>query len=643
MKANNIYLISLQKVALVFLLYLLSRILFFLFNIHIFNDIGTGELIATTIKGIPFDLSTLFMLNLPFIVFNTAPIPGRFRKTYQRINNILFYYFANIIGLAANFVDAVYFRFTLKRSTADVFTYIANEENEVISLLPQYISHFWLEFLSWIIFVFLLVFLNQKSIKKPSGPKPKNGSDYLWQALLFVAVIAISITGIRGGFQLKPIGIMNAARQVDNRNIALVLNTPFTLIKTIGQPALKKVNYHETDALKEIYTPVHHPDSSQLSYQALNVVVIVLEGFSAEHSGLLNPHYHKDSTYQGYTPFLDSLMLKSRYIKAYANGKRSIESIPAIVAALPALMSTDFLTSSYSRNNLNSLAGLLKERGYQTSFFHGGNNGTMSFDLFSKMAGFKKYYGRNEFNNEEYYDGKWGIFDEPFFQYFKQKLDETPEPFFTLLFSVSSHHPYTLPEKYKNSFKEGPLKIHKTIRYTDHSLKAFFSEAKKSAWYHNTLFVITADHTSQLYFRENQGRVGNLEIPLVFFFPGDTVAKRYETTAQQIDIMPTLLSILNYNKPFVAFGNDIFDTAGQHFAINYNNGSYQLIRGDHSLIRGINGIYSMYNIREDKLQKTDIAQHHPQTFRKMISLLEAIIQQYNHRMINNHLTLEEHD
>lgn len=643
MKANNIYLISLQKIALVFLLYLLSRILFFLFNMHIFNEVGTGEFTAITIKGIPFDLSTIFMLNLPFIVFNTAPIPVRFRKSYQRINNILFYYFANIIGLAANFIDAVYFRFTLKRSTADVFNYIAKEENEVISLLPQYISHFWLEFLSWILFAFLLVFLNQKFIRKPAVPKPKRVRDYLLQTFLFAVIIAISITAIRGGFQLKPIGIMNAARQVDNRNIPLLLNTPFTLIKTIGQPTIKKVDYHEADVLKEIYKPVHRPDSSQLPYQPVNVVIIVLEGFSAEHSGLLNPHYHKDSTYQGYTPLLDSLMLKSRYLKAYANGKRSIESIPAIVAAIPTLMSTDFLTSSYSRNNLNSLAGLLKEIGYQTSFFHGGNNGTMSFDLFSKMAGFEKYYGRNEFNNDEYYDGKWGIFDEPFFRYFKQKLDETPEPFFTLLFSVSSHHPYTLPEKYQGSFKQGPLKIHKTIRYTDHALKTFFREAKRSAWYHNTLFVITADHTSQLYFRENQGRIGNLEIPLLFFFPGDTVTKHYETTAQQTDIMPTVLSILEYNKPFVAFGNDIFDTAGQHFAISYNNGSYQLIQGDYSLIREINENYSLYNIRQDKLQKTDIAQHQPQRFKKMISLLEAIIQQYNNRMINNQLIPEDHD
>ncbi len=131
------------------------------------------------------------------------------------------------------------------------------------------------------------------------------------------------------------------------------------------------------------------------------------------------------------------------FTNAFANGKRSIEALPSILSSLPAIMDNAFVTSLYSSNPIESLAAILKNKGYQTSFFHGGKNGTMGFDNFTKLVGIDAYFGLNEYPNEEDYDGNWGIYDEPYLQYFCNQISLMKEPFFTSVFTLSSHHPYS--------------------------------------------------------------------------------------------------------------------------------------------------------------------------------------------------------
>jgi phosphoglycerol transferase MdoB-like AlkP superfamily enzyme len=143
-----------------------------------------------------------------------------------------------------------------------------------------------------------------------------------------------------------------------------------------------------------------------------------MESLSSEHIGAFN---RQVEGYQGYTPFLDSLIDHSIAFNGFANAKQSIEGLPAIIASIPALMDRPFITSAFAGNSFDALAALLEKKGYETSFFHGGTNGTMDFDRFARASGFKRYYGRNEYDNDMDFDGRWGIFDEPFFQFFAKK------------------------------------------------------------------------------------------------------------------------------------------------------------------------------------------------------------------------------
>ncbi len=639
-KRKNLYLVLFIRLLIILILFSFSRILFYLFNLSFFSDISTLEFWKIIFYGIRFDISTVLIINSPFIILNIIPLKIRYNKAYQFLGK-LYFYIINTIGLAANFIDIIYFRFTLKRTTSDIFNFLANEESEIINLLPQFFIDFWYIFILWLLFAFLLIKTSNIFEVKACKDISKNLKYYLKHTIIFVILAFFTIVGIRGGFQLKPISTITAAHYTSAKNTPLILNSAFSIIKTIDKKGVKPVNYFDDqEKLNSIYSPIHKVGEEKRDFKKLNVVIIIMESFSTEHIGTLNPDL-EHGKYLGYTPFLDSLINKSLTFKGFANGKRSIEGIPAIVAGLSTLMNLDYLSSIYSGNKINSLASLLKKEGYSTAFYHGGNNGTMSFDVFAQIAGYDNYYGRDEYNNDDDFDGKWGIFDEEYFQYFANELNKTKQPFFTTIFSLSSHHPYTIPEKHKNKFRKGKLEIHKSIMYADYSLKRFFKTASEMPWFDSTLFVITADHTSEHYFDEYQTSTGNYEIPVIFFQNKSKLKGIQKDIAQQCDIMPTVLNYLNFDKNYISFGKNVLDTTSSNFAISYLNGMYQLVKDNYVLYFDGERSVSLFNLKSDKLLQNNLIDKQSEIADNMEIFVKAIIQQYNSRLINNELTVSK--
>ncbi|MFC2110996.1 LTA synthase family protein [Bacteroidota bacterium] len=634
----SFHLSIIKRLLIILLIFTLARVIFYLFNLSYFSGIGIHEFLVILFYGIRFDISAILMLNAIYILLLTIPFKFRYIKGYRKLTNWIFY-ITNSIGFAANCVDFMYFRFTLKRTTFDIFHLIGYGDDMQI-LLPQFIKDFWYVPLIWFSLIFVMVFLS-KRVKFKKSQATKNIQYYLGQSLYSLIFIFISFIGIRGGFQLRPLNIINAAEYTKAQNIPLVLNTPFTIIKTVNKQALESVNYFKSeDELNNVFSPIHEIiNDSSVKFNNLNVVIIIMESFSKEHIGSLNEGLEK-GTYQGFTPFLDSLITVSKvYPNAFANGKKSIEAIPAIVAGFPTLMDNPFISSIYSGNKIQSLAALLKEKGYSTSFYHGGTNGTMGFESFALMSGFDKYIGRHEYNNEKHYDGKWGIYDKEFFQFYANELNGNKEPFMSAFFSLSSHHPYIVPEKYLNKLPKGKLQIQQSIAYADYSLSKFFETAAKMSWFDNTLFVITADHTSDTYYPYYQNRLGMYSVPLLYYRPNSNFSGIENKITQQIDIMPSILDYLNYDKDFFAFGESSFDSLSSNFSISYLNNSYQLVMDDYLIQYTGNDIREVYNIRNDSLLENNIANINNEKQKELSEFLKAIIQQYNNRMNKNKLTI----
>jgi len=636
---GNTYIAMALKLSIALALLFLSRILIYFFNISLFAEINYSHLIFIFFAGLRFDLFSLVILNIPFIALNSLPFGFKYNRIYQMAANFCFYIF-NLTGISANFIDVIYFRFTQKRMTIDIFNYVGENSKEILSLLPDFLRDFWFVFVLWTSICGIMIWLSTRIKINYDLIKNFNRKNFLIDTSRLLIVMALFLLFSRGGIQNKPINIINAGEYTLPRYFPVILNTPFTIIKTKDESAVSLKNYFNGKEPDGIFTPVNSFKKNSETDKRLNLVIIILESFSTEHSGYLNPDL-EDGNYKGYTPFLDSLMQQSLAYKGYANGEKSIDGIPAIISGIPSLMNSPFLISPYATNDFNSIASLLKETGYSTAFFHGGTNGSMGFESYTKIAGFDKYYGRTEFGNDDYYDGNWGIFDEEFLQFTALKTDQMKEPFFTTVFTLSSHHPYTIPEKYKNKFPAGKQDIHESIGYTDFSLKRFFDTVSRMSWYDHTLFVLTADHTYTGYHQFYKNMVGRYMVPIVFYHINNILPGIGQETTQHTDIFPSVLDYLNYEGNCLSFGSSIFDPVTKRFAVSYNNGTYQLI-SDNFVYQfdGEKGI-SLYNFAKDKKLANDLTIIENNAAGEMDTLMKAIIQQFNNRMIRNDLKIKD--
>ena len=627
---------------LAYAVYFLARIIYLTINYsYFYQDLTLVHLFELLGAGLVFDTSAILVTNIPYIVLMLLPWHGKERPAYQQFCRWVFV-IVNSLALAINLIDACYFRFTMRRTTTTVFSEFANEQNLGSIFFTETLNHLYL--------VFLFAFVAWGLYRLARYSTLRHDSLRWWHydvaMLLSLAFVApFVVAGIRGGFAtaVRPITISNANQYV-NRPIeaALVLNTPFSLYRTIGKDVFSVPDYFASEQeLEAHYSPVHRPASGIMEKK--NVVVLIVESFGREYIGALNPCLD-DSQYKGYTPCIDSLIARSiTFSHTYCNGRKSIDGMPSILSSIPMFIEPFFLTPA-SMNHVSGLASILGGEGYQTVFFHGAQRGSMGFQAFARSTGFKDYYGREDFSSdkrfggEQEFDGTWAIWDEPFLQYYCAKMSEMKEPFMTAVFTASSHHPYAVPEKYRERFPEEGIEIHKCIRYTDMALGKFFRSASRQPWFKNTIFVLTSDHTNLSDHDYYQTDLGGFCSPIIIYEPGitDLQPAVQDKIAQQIDILPTVLGMLHYPKPYFAFGIDVLNTPAEDtWAVNYLNGIYQYVRHGHVLQFDGQRTRAVYALT-DSLMKHNLVGSCPDQ-ESMEHELKAIIQQYMARMTQDRL------
>ncbi len=638
--SGNPQIVLLLRLILVMVLMLSTRLLLYFLHPALFPGITTSKLLYYAFVGLRYDMVAVLYANILYISLLVLPFRYRRKRTFSIVSDTIFY-ISNIILLVPNLADSAYYPFSLKRMTIDIFRYISTGD-DTANMMPQFIRDYWYVFLFWMLAITLLVIIAKRIRISSRYVMQKQLHYYLSQTLSMVVFLAFFVLGARGGIQLKPVGILSASQYAPSQETAVVLNSAFTLMRSSGQQGIVKLDfYKDTDEMTRIFDVRKNYTASDslgnlLPMQKKNIFIIILESFSAEHIGALT--HQKGNPNSDFTPFLDSLAEKSLVYEGFANGKRSIEGIPAILASLPTWMPEEFITSQYASNKFNSLANLLKTEGYNTSFFHGGKNGTMGFDAFCSSAGFDSYYGKNEYPNPADFDGSWGISDEPYLQYIASTLNQIKQPFIGAVFTLSSHHPYKVPEKYKNKFRKGKLEIQETIMYTDYALKKFFEKASTMPWFQNTIFVITADHTSEALQSYYQNRVGQYAIPIFFYVPQNGASGHQDEIAQQTDIMPTLLDMLHFPKPFVAFGGSLLRNNEPRFNLSFLNGNYQLIQDGYAWQTDHSISDAFYNFKSDSLLINNLYPAQQNVAKERDKLLKSVLQQYNNRMIENKLS-----
>lgn len=560
------------RLFLVYLFYTVSRILFFFYNADFLAVDSFPSFINICYRGLAFDTTAILYVNMLFIVLSVFPFFINTKKGYQKV--IFWVYFiTNLIAYATNFVDFIYYKFTYTRMTTAGLEAVENEQNKM-GLFFAFLGDYWHVFLLFFVCAYVWVKLYKR--------KPLYEITYsnLWvygttSVVIFCLIGVLAIGGIRGDFKhsTRPITLVDASRHVKKVTHAdLVLNTPFSIIRTINKNYFKKSNDVADSVIEEAFHPIK--TYTREVAKKPNVVVLIIESFAREYIGSFNKH-KKIPNYQGYTPFVDSLAQHSLiFPNGFANGRKSIHAMSSILAGVPSFK-VAYTSSPYSNQETQSMVSTFKEMGYDTSFFHGAPNGSMGFLGYGNILGFDHYYGMDEYNNDDDFDGLWGIWDKPFFQYMNTELSKKEEPFMATLMSLSSHSPYKVPKAYEGKFPKGKRPIHKCVGYTDEALKEFFAAASKEDWYKNTIFVLTADHCNQTHYNEYEKIVNWYAVPILFYSPSGKYKGEDLNLAQQIDIYPTLMDMVGYNKPFRNWGRSLVsDTIQKPYALTSNGSTF---------------------------------------------------------------------
>ena len=649
-----------HNLLMVYVVYFLARIIYLLYNYSYFEQgLTTAHLLEMLGGGLVFDTTAILVTNIPYILLMLLPWHGKETPFYQRLCRWVFIVI-NTLALVMNLCDTVYFRYTMRRTTSTIFSEFSNEGNLGSIFLTEIIHNFYL------VVVCALLVWPLWYLYRTSGIRKSLFRWWHYDLSMFLALCLLApfvVAGIRGGFAtaVRPITISNA-NQYANRPIeaALVLNTPFAFYRTIGKAVFTVPDYYpDQSTLEAVYTPIHNKNTSptcqtsDTSFIRKNVVVLIVESFGREYIGALNKTL-ENGLYKGYTPQIDSLIARSiTFTHSYCNGRKSIDGMPSILSSIPMFVEPFFLTPA-SMNHVGGFASLLGAEGYQTAFFHGAQRGSMGFQAFARSTGFQDYYGREDydedqrFGGENDFDGTWAIWDEPFLQYYATKMTEMREPFMTAIFTASSHHPYAVPDQYKDIFPEEGIAMHKCIRYTDMALGKFFRTASRQPWFKNTIFVLTSDHTNMSDHAEYQTDLGGFCSPVIIYDASGEEAPRIEDKiAQQIDILPTVLGMLHYPKPFLAFGIDVLRTPAENtWAVNYLNGIYQYVK--HGYVLQFDGqqtraVYSLndslmeHNLLQEAAANSSLFTLPSSLQEEMERELKAIIQQYMERMTQDRL------
>lgn len=579
----------------------ISRLVWFVANVFWLPPIGIDEYVYAHLVGLYFDIPVVALIYLP--VWMWVVYGDSWRQQFPIVNRILFV-ISSMVVLIFNGIDTGYSQVTAKRSGFELFDTLGDDANR----FAPYLTDNWyiilgLAAIGYLIFRWVPVRGQYPDLSFRKRP--------LRGLVATAAFGGLWLLSFRGGFQLRPLRAIDASNFVQPEIAPLVTSTPLQIISTWQRNGLPDFEFeiqfpaNSTISSNPANSRAHQwlfdnsttlppfPMSRTLGggWVQPNIVFIVVESLARDYTGFGNG--------KPFTPFLDKIAADPQTIQfpyCFANGTKSIEMVPSIFCGMPSLMSEFYVTSAYANNKVNNAYQLAK--GYKTAFFHGSNNGTMGFQSFLKQTGLQQYHGIDQYPSDLYnrdFDGNWGIFDEPYLQHFSNCLDtlnNPNKPFFASVFTLSSHHPYTIPAPYLNKLPGSPGTVQHTIAYADIALQKFFQTASTKPWFNNTVFVITGDHTSHSDKEYFYSQSGHYEVPFLIYAPGIDIKHINEKlsgreaiinsaaqkTLSQCDIIPTLWNLLGANNPRLGFGRSAFDPSYKGYSTHIDKDLYYIIQ-----------------------------------------------------------------
>lgn len=299
-----------------------------------------------------------------------------------------------------------------------------------------------------------------------------------------------------------------------------------------------------------------------------NLIIVTVESLGSKFIGSLGNEEHL-------TPYLDKLSNESIFFTGiYATGTRTVRGLEALSLSLPPTPGASIVRRKKNKN-LMTIGSVLNSVGYESKFIYGGHG------IFDNMNSFfrKNNYeivDRTDFSDDEItFSNVWGVADEDLFNKTLLEADKSynkKTPFFSMVLTTSNHRPFTYPDGRidipSHTSRNG------AVKYTDYAIGKFLEKAKQKPWFKNTIIVVIADHST-----EGRGvidiPVETYHIPFWIHAPHLLTPKRIDTIASQIDMIPTVLGLMNIDKPNLFFGRNILkmEKSDERFFV----GTYQKV------------------------------------------------------------------
>lgn len=553
---------SLSLLALLWLLgFSLSRVI--LMIIHWPRVAPTEGVAFILVQGVRFDLILLASLLGPVFLFRPWFHLAGFLRV---VSNWVFPLYLGLVTAAVFFVEASTASFIGQFDSRPnyIFVEYLAYPKEVFATVagtkPVELTVFSLAalFLAWFVFRWMR---RDSFANRPVA---------FWFPLVMMPVVAVLMLAmIRSTTEHRPINPSKAAFSQDSMVNQLPLNSPYSVLhaiyehrKEMDNERIRYSRMEDREVLDIVLeyagiTPDRQLDpegrptlhAQKATYQherPLNLVIVLLESQGATYSASLGG---KDLT-----PNLDSLQDQGIWFeRLYATGQRSARGIEAILTGFTPSPRTNVVKRSDTQADFFTLPALLERHGYHSSFIYGGESHFDNMRRFFLNNGFAEIIDHRDFENAVY-EGTWGFSDEDLFNKAHEKLSSKgDEPFFSLIFTSSHHEPFDIPAGRVPESEYGPQET--SINYADYALGQFLEKARGSSYWENTVFMVVADHNWRIY-GGKYVPVEHFRIPGAIFGPS-IEPRRVSGIASQIDLIPTLLSLIGVDGEHPAIGRDL--------------------------------------------------------------------------------------
>jgi len=581
------FILSLFRAFLFYLaVFAFSRLIFLGYYYDQVFEKGVVEALLSFYHSLALDIaSSSLFLAIPITVsgillFSKPPVIGAILRFYIVLSAV-------IISTISSLETVLYYEWGTKLHYK-VFIHLANP-SEAINTAE--VKHYALFFLFIAFHVIGIKFLYNKLIKrnwKFDTSFKLSRAKIITHSAVFLSSLTLLAVLMRGGFQPIPVNqsdcyysklrILNAAATNPTWNLVhsaienkynLGSSNPYSYMDRSEAESIVKGIYEPVPVEMPAIDSLQNQESFQiLTTKRPNVVIIILESWSADISEVIGE-------LKGITPNFDKLARAGLiFSKLYATGNTSDQGIPAILSGTHALPIANVIGEPSKVHALPSLGEDFDNLGYATSFYYAGQLSYGNIKGYVYNSKFERILEHYDFDGLP--SGRLGIHDEYLFDRHIEDLKNEKEPFFSVVYTLSSHPPYDMPINKIIEFSDTENMYLNAVHYTDSCLGAYFAKAKMEAWYDNTLFVLISDHSHNTPIFSETLNPGRFRIPMLFF--GAVLKSEYrgvviDKVASQIDVAPTLLGQLDMGYDAYARSKNILDpTTGQFGFYTWYNG-----------------------------------------------------------------------